>query len=159
MTDTTGTTTGDTGSATAGEAGTSAADLARGVLRLLDDMGFAGLTEVPLANGRRADVMALDGKGAIVIVEIKTTLQDFRADGKWREYLDFCDTFYFAVPAAFPLDVLPADRGLMVADRYGATLVREGAESPVAGPRRRAVTLRLARLAARRLRGLEDPPA
>jgi hypothetical protein len=134
-----------------------AGELARGVLRLLDDMGYEGLTEVHLANGRRADVMAVNGKGRIVIVEIKTSSEDFRADKKWHYYLEFCDVFYFGVPTEFPVDTLPEDQGLMIADRFGGSVIRHGGETRIVAARRKALTLRLARMAARRLRERQDP--
>lgn len=131
--------------------------LARGVLRLLADMGCEGLAECSLANGRRADVLALDGTGRVLIVEIKTCAADFRADAKWTEYLAFCDAFYFAVPADFPEGLLPEDEGLIVVDRYGGAVVRPAVSRPLAAARRRALTLRVARKAAERLRRREDP--
>lgn len=136
----------------------AADDLARGVLRLLADMAYSGLREVSLPNARRADVMAVNRAGTIVIVEVKTSLADFRADGKWGEYLDFCDAFYFAVPVGFPMDVLPREHGLIVADRFGAAVERPAPENRLGAPRRRALTLRLARKGADRLRRVEDPP-
>jgi len=129
-----------------------AEDLARGVLRLLGDMGYEGSSEVHLANGRRADVMAVNGKGRVVIVEIKTSAEDFRADKKWHSYLEYCDGFYFCVPAEFPMDMMPGDQGLMIADRYGGSVVRHGPETRIAAARRKALILRLARITARRLR-------
>ena len=139
------------------EAFARADDVARGVLRLLADFGCEGVTEVTLANGRRADVMALDGDGAIHIVEIKTSETDFRSDTKWPEYLDFCDFFYFAVPARFPDGLLPEDQGLIVADRFGGSIVRPALKRKLAPARRKAVTLRFARKAAARLRVALDP--
>ena len=90
--------------------------LARGVCRGLGALGYAALTEFPLNSGRRVDVIAVNGAGETVIVEIKTSTPDYRADRKWNEYLEFCDAIYFAVATAFPLALLPADCGLMVAD-------------------------------------------
>ncbi len=134
-----------------------AGDLARGVLRLLAELGCEGVDEFPLANSRRADVLAVDPGGRIVIVEIKTSEADFRADAKWPDYLDFCDLFYFAVPAGFPDDLLPGEHGLIVADRFGGSVVRPAPERKLAAARRKAVTLRFARTAAGRLRRLLDP--
>ena len=131
--------------------------LARGVCRLFDALGQAALTEVTVKNGRRADVLALDGAGRFTIVEIKTSLADFRADGKWPEYLEFCDRYFFAVPEGFPHEVLPDDHGLIVADAWDATVVRPSAEAPMHASRRKAQTLRFAQLAARRLHLLLDP--
>ncbi len=97
----------------------------RGAARLMADMGYAPLLEVCLPNGRRADVMALGPKGEIVICEVKSGIEDFRSDRKWGEYAPFCDAFYFAVAPEFPLDVLPNEPGLIVADGFGGAVVRE----------------------------------
>src|ERR1700732_2110752 len=94
--------------------------LVRGVCRALDQLGYATITEFSLANGRRADVMALSRGGEVAIVEIKSSVADFRADRKWPEYWEFCDRFYFAVAASFPRDLLPAACGLVIADPFGA---------------------------------------
>jgi len=131
----------------------------RGVCRLLAGLGFAPLTEVTLASGRRADVMALGATGEIVIAEIKTSLQDLRADAKWPDYWHYCDRLYFAVPAEFPRDHLPAQTGLIVADRFGAEIVRAAPEERLAAARRKAATLRFARAGALRLAYLADPEA
>lgn len=135
-----------------------AAILARGVCRHFRDLGAGCLLETPLRSGRRADVMALTRNGEIVIVEIKSGPQDFRADRKWPEYRAFCDRLYFAVGNGFPKDLIPEDAGLIVADGYGAAVLREAPAHPLAGARRKAVTLRFARLAAARLQALGDPP-
>lgn len=133
----------------------AAQDIARGVDRLVQDMGLASIHEFVLASGRRADITAIGKDGRILIVEIKSGVPDFRADTKWQEYLDFCDTFYFAVAADFPVDILPSTCGVIVADRYGAEIVRvdpgEGPDTKLAAARRKAVTLRFARTAATRL--------
>ena len=131
--------------------------LTRGVCRALGALGYAALTEFLLNSGRRVDVIAVNGAGETVIVEIKTSTADYRADRKWNEYLEFCDAFYFAVPAAFPLALLPADCGLMIADDYGAEILRRPAAQPMNGSRRRAQTLRLALAAMQRLGRLIDP--
>src|SRR5437870_3042320 len=100
-----------------------AVDLARGVSRLFGDWGYVAIPEFSLGSGRRADVAALGRRGEIAIAEIKTSLTDFRADHKWHEYRAFCDAFYFAVPEDFPRAVLPEDVGLIVADRFGGTVI------------------------------------
>ncbi|MBV9523648.1 MAG: MmcB family DNA repair protein [Alphaproteobacteria bacterium] len=133
--------------------------LARGVSRSLAERGYACLCEFSLANGRRADVMALGRRGEIAIVEVKSSLADFRADRKWPDYWDFCDRLYFAVDAGFPRALLPADCGLMIADPFGAAILREPVERRLGATRRRAVTLRFALAAAQRLRRLVDPGA
>ncbi len=137
---------------------TDAGALARGVCRALDDMGYRTLTEMPLGTGRRVDVIGLDRRGFVVIVEIKTSAADLRADRKWRDYLAYCDSFYFAVADGFPRALLPDEGGLIVADRYGGAVVRAAAVERMAPARRRALTLRFARAAAARLRRIEDPP-
>ncbi len=129
----------------------AAAQIARGVLRLLSDHGYTGVTEMTLANGRRADVAALGPDGDITIVEIKSSIADFRSDQKWPEYRPFCDRFYFAVGHEFPQDLIPSDTGLIVADAYGGAVIREADCDKLVAARRKAVTLRFARLAAARL--------
>ena len=132
--------------------------LARGVCRLFDAMGHACLTEVTVRNGRRADVLAMDARGRFTIVEVKTSLADFRSDAKWPQYLEFCDCYYFAVPRHFPRDVLPGEHGLIVADAWDATIQRPAQEAAMHASRRKAQTLFFGQLAARRLRLLLDPP-
>ena len=129
----------------------------RGVRRLFAQLGHATLPEFTLASGRRADVMALSANGVLTIVEIKSCVADFRADRKWPDYQDFCDRFYFAVPDTMPVDILPEDRGLIVADSFGAAIIREAGHHPLAGARRKAVTLRFAQSAAFALHALADP--
>lgn len=125
--------------------------VAYGVERLLRQMGYTTLREFTLASGRRADVAGLARNGEIVIVEVKVSVADFRADRKWPEYADYCDRFYFAVPEAFPREILPDEQGLIVADRFGGAELRVAPEARLAAARRKAVTLRFARKAADRL--------
>jgi hypothetical protein len=134
-----------------------AASLCRGVCRHLAERGYASLTELPLANGRRADVIALGRGGDLVIVEVKSSLADFRADRKWPDYWEFCDRLYFAVGEDFPKELIPEECGLLVADGFGAVILRETATRPLVAARRKAVTLRFARAAASRLRRTVDP--
>ncbi|MDJ0920055.1 MAG: MmcB family DNA repair protein [Henriciella sp.] len=129
----------------------TASRICRGVLRLLSEHGFAGVTELTLANGRRADVAAIGQDGKVVIVEIKSSVADFRADSKWPEYAGFCDRFYFAIEDGFPRDLIPGHTGLIIADAFGGAFLREPKEARLAPARRKAVTLRFARLAATRL--------
>lgn len=140
-------------------AGSPAAVLMRGVCRSLDQLGYASLVEFPLANGRRADVLALGKTGELIIVEIKTSVADFRADRKWPAYREFSDRLIFAVPNDFPAPLIPEECGLMVADPFGAALLRDGQATPLAAGRRRALTLRFALTAAVRLRRTIDPGA
>jgi hypothetical protein len=118
---------------------------------------MAPVTEVSLANGRRADIAAVAASGEIWIVEIKSSIEDFRTDQKWPEYRDYCDRLFFAVAPAFPREILPPDTGLVIADRYGGEIVRAAPEHKLAGARRKAVTLRLAHTAAFRLQAAIDP--
>ena len=113
--------------------------------------------EFTLPTGRRIDVAAVSDAGEFVAVEIKVSLADFRADAKWPEYLDYCDRFYFAVPEAFPLEALPDQHGLIIADRFGAAIVREANRSPIAAARRKSLLIRFARIAAERLARAGDP--
>ena len=122
----------------------------RGAARLMAQLGYAPLLEAPLPNGRRADVIALGSRGELVIVEVKSALEDFRADQKWREYQPYCDAFYFAVAPEFPRAVLPEGPGLIVADAFGGAILIEAPLAPLAGARRKALTLAFARLAASR---------
>ena len=124
------------------------AALARGVTRMLMAHGLASILEVPLANGRRADVMAINDKGEIWIVETKSCLADYACDAKWPDYLDFCDRYFFAVTEDFPRALIPEETGLIVADGFGGAFLRESPLRPLAPARRKAVTLLFARLAA-----------
>jgi hypothetical protein len=139
-----------------------AAEVARGVTRLLCRHDLFAICEMPLPNGRRADIMAIDPKGGLTIVEIKVAKSDLVGDGKWRDYLDYCDRFYWAVPPhlASICDeerYLPGEAGLIVADRYDAAITREAAHRPMAPARRKAEVLHFARRAARRLAAQIDP--
>ncbi|WP_375463522.1 MmcB family DNA repair protein [uncultured Methylobacterium sp.] len=131
----------------------------RGVRRLFGEMGCVTLPEFSLVNGRRADVIALCGAGRLTIVEIKSSVADFRADRKWPDYREFCDRFFFAIPETVPEVLIPEDCGLIVADAFGAMVLREATEHPLTAPRRKAVTLRFAHSAARLLHSLADPGA
>jgi hypothetical protein len=133
--------------------------LARGVCRVLAQLGYASLVEFPLANGRRADILALGKTGDLIIVEIKSSVADFRADRKWASYREFADRLYFAVPSQFPALLIPEECGLIVADSFGAAVLREAVLQPLAPARRRALTLRFALAAATRLRRHLDPDA
>lgn len=142
-----------------------AADVARGTVRMLLRHDLVAMAEVPLDGGRRADLMALDSRGNIIIVEIKVSRADLLGDGKWTDYLACCDRFYWAIPAGFdssPLDgeaFLPARTGVIVADRYDAAIVREAHTDPLSSATRKRNTLAFARRAGRRMIGLIDPEA
>jgi hypothetical protein len=132
-------------------------EVCRGVGRLMRALGFASINELPLPNGRRADVVGLSPSGNIWIVEVKSSLEDFRVDTKWPEYRDYSDALFFAVAPSFPVDILPTDTGLMLADRYGGEIVRAAPETRLAAARRKAMTLRFARAAALTLQRVCDP--
>jgi|SRR5580692_6532281 hypothetical protein len=129
----------------------TAADVARGVSRLLMQEGFSPILEFTLANGRRLDVAALGADGTMLGVEIKVSIADLKGDMKWPEYLEYCDLFYFAIPPDFPDEFVPTAPGLIVADRYGGAIVRPSPVAAIHASRRKAVTLRFARVAAERL--------
>lgn len=133
----------------------------RGVCRLLRARGLSPLLEVPLPDGRRADVIATGDDGRLWLIEIKSSPQDYWADAKWPDYLGWCDRFLFAVPPGFPLELIPPEVGLIVADSFGAEILREDPRPPAAtaltAARRKALLIRLARLAAERLQRLADP--
>ena len=125
--------------------------LTRGVCRLFQGLGFGTLTEFKLTNGRRVDVMAIDRNGEFVIVEVKSSVADFRGDRKWHEYLAFCDRFYFAIPAGFPVDLMPDECGLIVADPYDAAVRRESLTRKLNTSRKRRQLIRFALAASDRL--------
>lgn len=126
------------------------ADITLGTTRFLDSLGKSALFEFRLGNGRRVDICAIDRKGRLTFIEVKSCREDFQADAKWRDYLEFCDAFYFAVDKTFPLELLPADEGLILADSFGGAIVRPAREQTLAPARRKAVTLKFANQAARR---------
>ena len=139
-----------------------AIEVARGVTRLFCRRDLFAICEVPLPNGRRADLMGIDPKGKLTIVEIKVSKADLTGDAKWTDYLDYCDQFFWAVPPTLAglLDeerFLPGTAGVIVADRYDAAVVRDAPERPLAPARRKAEILRFARRAARRLSAQIDP--
>src|SRR3954447_24327971 len=148
---------GPASSSAASAAGRLAGRLARGTCRALAALGYASLLEVPLADGGRADILALGRSGDLVIIEIKTSVADFRGDRKWGRYRCFADRLYFAVPDGFPALLIPEECGLIVADGFGAAILRDGVTTPLPPVRRRAVTLRFARAAASRLHRHLDP--
>jgi hypothetical protein len=130
----------------------------RGVMRLLRGQhDFCCLTEVPLANGRRADVLGIGPKGEIWIVEIKSSLIDYQVDAKWPHYKDFCDRFFFAKPPELDPGIFPGAEGLIVADAHDAAIIRMAEHAPMAGARRKAMLLKLSRLGADRVHTLMDP--
>lgn len=135
----------------------AAAAITRGVRRMLAERGVRGLVEFPLANGRRADILALADDGEVTIIEVKSGPVDFKTDQKWPEYLEFCDRFYFAVDAEFPQELIPAECGLIIADAFGAEVLRPSPLAKLAAARRKVLTLRVAQTAMARLHRVEDP--
>ncbi len=131
--------------------------VARGTARLLLRRGFTCVSELALATGRRADLVALAESGEIWIVEIKSSIEDFRVDQKWPDYRLSCDRLFFATAAHVPLEIFPEDAGLILADAYGAEVMREAPEHKLAAASRKAMMLRFARCAALRLQSLADP--
>lgn len=131
--------------------------LQRGVSRLFRARGFAVVSELALASGRRADIVALGPGGEIAIVEIKSSIEDFRADGKWADYGPFCDRFYFASHSGVPAAIFPEPAGLIMADGYGGEILREPPLAALPAARRKAMTIRFGQAAAHRLHRLFDP--
>ena len=133
------------------------AAVTRGVCRWLEDSGFTSLMEFKLGNGRRADIIGLNSTGTLILVEVKSTPEDFRSDTKWLDYVPYCDAFSFAVPPHFPWQILPRNCGVILADAHSATVVRAAPQHKLHAARRRALTLRFALAAGQRLSGLVDP--
>ena len=134
-----------------------AAGIERGVTRLLLAHAIVSVVELPLPDGHRADVVGIGAGGRITIVEIKSSVADFRSDQKWQAYRAYCDELYFAVSPAFPVEILPDDTGLILADRYGGNFARQAPAHPLSAARRKAMTIRFARTAAARLIATRDP--
>jgi hypothetical protein len=131
--------------------------VARGTSRLLHSLGLSVVSELPLPSGRRADLVALGSEGDLWIVEIKSSMADFRADQKWIDYRLHCDRLFFATTLDLPRDIFPADTGLIVADAFGAAILCEAPEHRLRAATRRSMTLAFARAAALRLSALADP--
>ena len=131
--------------------------VARGTARLLRALGFACVSELPLPSGRRADLVAINERGEIWIVEIKSSIEDFRADQKWPEYRAHCDRLFFAFTQALPCEIFPDETGLIVADAYGAHLQRPAPEHRLQAATRKSMTVRFALAAAQRINRLVDP--
>ncbi|MEM6901658.1 MAG: MmcB family DNA repair protein [Pseudomonadota bacterium] len=135
----------------------AAGAIVRGTRRMLLTAGWASLTEVTLPDGHRADIMAINDRGEIMIVEVKSSLADFRSDHKWHAYQDYCDRFYFAVDGQFPDDLIPEETGLIRANAYEAIILREAIPAKLAASRRKSLTHRFAAMAGRRLQIMDDP--
>lgn len=131
--------------------------IARGTARYLHALGYCVVSELPLPSGRRADLVALGGDGEIIIVEIKSSVADFRADQKWTDYRLHCDRLFFATIVDVPREIFPTDAGLIVADAFGASIIGEAPEHRLAAATRKTIMLRFAHAAALRLQALTDP--
>ena len=127
----------------------------RGVQRLLTQMGAHVLPELSLATGRRADLAAVTRRGDIWIVEIKSSVEDFRVDRKWPDYRLHCDRFFFATHPGVPAGIFPEECGFMLSDGYGAEILRDAPEHRLAPATRKALMLRIARAGAARLLAAE----
>jgi len=132
-------------------------DITRGTCRYLRNLGYSPITEFKLKTGRRVDVMGLDKGGRFIIVEVKSSVADFKADDKWHEYLPFGDQLYFAVANGFPLALLPVESGIMIADAYNAAVLREAPVNKLNAGRRKTQHVRFAKTAADRLHRINDP--
>jgi len=135
----------------------TARTIGRGTTRLLHSLGFSVVSELPLASGRRADLVALGADGEVWIVEIKSSIADFRSDQKWIDYRLHCDRLFFATTLEVPCEIFPPDVGLIVADAFGASVVCEAPEHRLHGATRKSMMLAFARAAALRLSALADP--
>lgn len=131
--------------------------IARGTARLLHSLGFSCISELPLPSGRRADLVALNERGEIWIVEIKSSLEDFGADQKWQDYRMHCDRLFFACTQDLPCEIFPQDTGLIIADAYGAHLHCDAPEHRLPAATRKSMTVRFAMAAAGRINRLVDP--
>jgi len=131
--------------------------VARGTMRLLHQFGFSAVSELPLPSGRRADLTALNAAGDVWIVEIKSSVEDFRADQKWMDYRAHCDRLFFATTLEVPCEIFPKDTGLIVADAFGAQVMCEAPEHRLHASTRKSMMLNIARAAALRLQSLIDP--
>ena len=134
-----------------------AGDITRGICRYLRHLGYSPLTEFKLLTGRRVDVIGVNKAGQFIIIEIKSSVADFRTDDKWPEYIPFGDQMYFAVANGFPLEILPKDCGIMIADPYNAAVIREAPVNKLNAARRRTQMTRFAKTAADRLHLINDP--
>ena len=135
----------------------TALTVARGAARLLRALGFTSVSELPLPSGRRADLVALNERGEIWIVEIKSSVEDLRADHKWEDYRAHCDRLFFAFTQDLPCDIFPQDTGLIIADAYGAHMQCEAPVHKLPAPTRKLMTVRFGMAAALRINRLVDP--
>ena len=129
----------------------------RGVSRFLRSLDRSSLTEVVLASNRRADIMSVGPTGDIWIIETKSSIEDLRADQKWPEYRLYCDRLFFAADETVPMERFPEETGFILADGYGALMLREAPYHPLAGARRKELLVRVSRIASNRLQAIADP--
>jgi hypothetical protein len=127
----------------------------RGVQRMLMQHSMHVMPELSLASGRRADLVALTRGGDIWIIEIKSSIEDFRVDRKWPQYRLHADRFFFATHPEVPAEIFPQECGFILSDGYGAEILREAPEHRMAGATRKALMLRIARAGAARLLAAE----
>jgi len=132
-------------------------DITRGVCRYLRNLGYSPFTEFKLISKRRVDVIGMDWKGRFIIIEIKSSVSDFRADTKWQEYIPYGDQFYFCVAKGFPVEILPEGYGVLIADIYNAAVLIDAPVRPLNAVWRRNQHIRLAKIAADRLHRVNDP--
>ena len=123
----------------------------RGIIKQFQELNVFFLAEFTLSTGRRADLVGIDPKGEILIIEIKSSVADFNADSKWAEYKDYCDRFYFATHPDVPAEIFPQNEGFILADQYGCEIIREAEAEKLSSARRKALMLRFARSSAQRL--------
>ena len=128
-----------------------ATEVRNGVQNGMKHHDLVFIPEFTLPNGRRADLIGMDSKGKIVIIEIKSSIEDFKVDEKWPEYKEFCDLFYFASHSNVPVEIFPEHEGFILADRYGCELIRQSDENKLSAATRKALTIRFARTAAQRM--------
>jgi len=140
-----------------GRQSATALSVARGTTRLLHQLGFSAVSELSLPSGRRADLVALNSAGDVWIVEVKSSIEDFRADQKWMDYRLHCDRLFFATTVEVPCEIFPKDTGLIVADSFGAHLACDAPEHRLHASTRKSMMLSFARCAALRLQALADP--
>ncbi len=134
----------------------TAMEIRRGVIRGMSRSDIVFVPEFTLPGGRRADLIGLDAKGMIVIVEIKSSVADFNADNKWHEYKEVSDRFYFASHPSVPSEIFPEDEGFILADQYGCEIIRESETLKLSAPTRKSLTLKIARAAASRLHTISE---
>ena len=131
--------------------------LARGVARHLRSHNFVSVEEFVPTRGLRVDVLGLGPKGELWVIECKSSRADFQSDNKWQGYLEWCDRYFWAVDIDFPTELLPPESGLIIADSYGAEIIRMPDERKLAPARRKVMVQKFATHAARRLQALRDP--